>query len=212
MSPQKQLKTLYERGAARAAKLRALSLKGVAQSFVERDRMFCYVVIESHNLWTEFCRAFILSCVDRPYSIQGNMVTLSNTRIRSQSDALHAATKCAFGKKARAPKTRRDEPSWHESRLFLQVCREMGCSNLPTIQGALSTGTSVFGDLPKVRHFFAHRNDETKSRARDVSLRYALPRLPHPTLILSLAAPQRPQPLIVDWLDDLTTTMELLCQ
>ena len=212
MAPTKNLSSLFERGKVRAERLQILALSALTIPFPSRDRVFSYVVIETQNLWAEFSRCFALSCVQMPTSITGQPVTLANKAIRNSGDVLVTAVRYRYGRKARKPMTRRDEPGWHDTSLLLNVCSEMGCSNLPTVRSALSTGATVFADLPKVRNFFAHRNDETKSQARDVSLRYALPRLPHPTLILSSTPSGRPQPLIADWIDDVSVTMELMCQ
>lgn len=212
MVPTKNLSSLYERGRVRAERLKSLALNAILVPFPNRDRVFCYVVIETQNLWAEFSRCFALSCVQTPTSITGHAVNVTNKAIKTRGDVLLAAVHFKYGRKARRPTTRRDEPGWHDTSLLLNVCTEMGCSNLLTVSGALSTGAAVFSDLPKVRNFFAHRNEETKSQARDVSLRYALPRFPHPTLILSSTPNGRPQPLIADWIDDVSTTMELICQ
>jgi hypothetical protein len=87
----------------------------------------------------------------------------------------------------------------------------MNCDHLANVEAALSTGTSVFQHLPTVRNFYAHRNEETSRKALAVGVTYVIADKPAPTPMLLTPAIKRPQALMLDWIDDIETVMELLC-
>jgi len=107
--------------------------------------------------------------------------------------------------------SRRDEPTWHETRSLLECATALNVSNLADIRGALSIGTRVFLDLPVFRNFFAHRNDASCSSASALAISYGIPS-GHPSLVLLRKPFKRPWPLLVEWLDDMAIVTELLCE
>jgi hypothetical protein len=88
---------------------------------------------------------------------------------------------------------------------------EIGCSNLTEITHAFSIATGVFDDLPRFRHFFAHRNEHTVSFVRDIARKYSIDPQLHPTEMLCTSAYGRPQTILRDWMDDMDATVQLLC-
>jgi hypothetical protein len=87
----------------------------------------------------------------------------------------------------------------------------IGSDNKQDVEAALSIQTRVLIDLPVFRNFFAHRNRGTREATQHVSPRYGIRPRPRPDEMLRSRALGRPQPLIQDWLDDLSTMCELLC-
>lgn len=178
----------------------------------ERDKHLAYVVIEVQNLWANFIRSYLLSCLFSPRRIHGRRVALGNGTIRLPGDLLHAAAKVQKGPNAAAPTARREEPPWHDVSLFLKTCQVIQCSHLTEVQAALSVPTRVFYDIPAFRNFYAHRNEESAQKALELARRqYLITTARHPTDALATPALRRPQALILDWLDDLGVVMELLC-
>lgn len=178
----------------------------------ERDKHLAYVTIEAQNLWANFVRSYLLSCLHSPRRIRGARVALGNTMIRLPGDLLHAAAKAQKGPTAAAPTTRREEPPWHDVSLFLRTCQDIKCSHLADVQTALSVSTRAFYDIPVFRNFYAHRNEESAQKALELVRRYYLiTTARHPTDALATPPLRRPQALILDWLDDLGVVMELLC-
>jgi hypothetical protein len=212
MGPVADLEDLYRHASARLDRLKLLGLAAFPMPFPERDRRLCYVAIEAVNGWSEFVRAYVLSCVLHPHRIKNPRVTLSNKTMRSFADVLHAAVRLMKGSTRQAPKTRRDEPAWHDVRTLMKTCAYMGCSHIADVHRALSIPTMAFEHLPTFRNYYAHRNPESKQRACDLAAKYAIPSVAHPTFLAATAAPGRPQPLLADWIDDLRNAAELLCE
>lgn len=178
----------------------------------ERDKDFAYVVIEAQNLWANFLRSYLLSCLFSPRRIRGDRVALGNAMIRLPGDLLHAAAKAQKGPTAAAPTARREEPAWHDVNVFLRTCQDIQCSHLIDVQTALSVSTRAFYDIPVFRNFYAHRNEESAQKALALARKqYLITTVRHPTDALATPALKRPQALILDWLDDLDVVMELLC-
>jgi hypothetical protein len=83
---------------------------------------------------------------------------------------------------------------------------------LAQVQAALSLQTRVFFDLPSFRNFYAHRNRESAESAILLAKRnYLIAGPNHPSDVLAEPARNRPQALILDWIDDMSAIVELLC-
>lgn len=198
--------------AGRLGKLRRLADASSGLPDSEQDRQVAYVVIEAANLWAGFTRSYVLSCALGARRVSRVRVAIGNAAVTKPADVLLIATRQARGPTAPAPVDRRDEPSWHDTAVFLRTCRELRCSHLANVEAALSVQTSVFQHLPTVRNFYAHRNDETSRRALSVGLAYVIANKATPTRMLLAAAARRPQSLILDWLDDMRAVIELMCE
>lgn len=196
----------------RLARLRSCALDGLANPGPKQDRQFAYVVIEALNLWANFSRSYVLSCLFRPKRITKGRVRIGNAAITTPAALFLLAAQIRRGPAAAAPTSRRDEPSWHERDLLIKTCLGMACSHAADVQGALSGNTTVFEDLPAFRNFYAHRNDESAQKAVAlVKRQYLIVGVRHPTGALSTPAYKRTQPLLLDWLDDMQIVMEFLC-
>jgi hypothetical protein len=76
----------------------------------------------------------------------------------------------------------------------------------------VSLQSRAFADLPVFRNFFAHRNKGTAQAAGAIAPQYSIPSYRHPIEILATTPKGSPYPLLVDWIDDLSVTVELLCE
>jgi hypothetical protein len=137
---------------------------------------------------------------------------LNNQNIHSFNDAIDAAMRrCKYNLWKKGGWGRRDEPPWHKPDTLIKSCDEIGCSNQVEIVNAFSVPTNVFDHLSKFRNYFAHRNDYTVTLIKNIAHRYSIPVHQHPSEILCNPAYGRPQILILDWIDDINLTVELLC-
>jgi len=212
MRPCKDLTRLRRVARRHLARLRARAFEATRPGQRPSDIEVAYVVIEIQNLWGNFFRSYIISCLFRPKRGDGQVVTLGNVAIKTPGDVVHAAAKSIKGPTAPAPTSRREEPAWHEVPVFLKTCQHIQCSHAPHVESALSLNTRAFQDLPVFRNFYAHRNEETAAKAiRLAEQQYLIRGQTHPTLALAAPSYRRPQALILDWIDEIGAVVELLC-
>jgi hypothetical protein len=175
------------------------------------DRLVSYVTIEALNAWGSFVRAYYLSCcVYRARRVSGKTVTFGVPRIANTTDALFWACKVVKGAKY-PPVDRRQEPAWHDPNTLLRTFAVLGASNLGEVQAAFSYSTDAFEYLPTLRNFFAHRNENTMDKVRNVARHLGVNPHQRASEIVCNTVAGRPQSVLVDWLDDLSIVAMLLC-
>lgn len=214
MTPRKKFYKLHKSSYCRLDKIRRLASIAVRSPDVDRERLMGYVAIETLNTWSNFLRAYYLSCTIDCKTITGVRIR-STSRVSSFNEAIGLAIVCIYSR--RTPNalgfwSRRDEPSWHDLNNFLKICQNLGVSNINDIRSALSTGSLVYTHLPIIRNFYAHRNEDSARKVMNVAPSYGISATFKPTKILSSNSLGRPQPLILDLIDDLLTTIGLMCE
>jgi len=165
----------------------------------QQEALLSFVVIEILNTWTNFSRAYYLSCILKPRTVSGKRIIVLSL-IPDFNSAISVAIthlRPHMTPPASGIWHRRDEPSWYDHNLLMRCCRNIGCSNITDIQAAFSLGSRVFVDLPVFRNFFAHRNSQTGKAAADLGPQYGIPATLRPSQILLSSPLGRPQPLIL---------------
>jgi hypothetical protein len=215
MRPARTFEKLLRTAGRRISRLKARANSALSQgvSASDRDRQIGFVVIETQNLWSNFVRSYLLSLLAAPKRTKGGRVSLGNLAVTTPGALMHIAAKAAKGPLAPAPTTRRQEPPWHDINTLLRTCIELKPSNHADIIAAMSIQTRAFADLPTFRNFFAHRNQESAKKAIDMARhQYLITKAKYPTEALSQPAIKRPQALLLDWLDEISAVIELLCE
>lgn len=183
------------------------------------DSAVAFVVIELDNLWAGTARSFFLSVAFCADDGKGHRVHLSNApRARTTDEALtHAIRRCKpsrYKPGQRGPWDWSDEPGWWNPTTLMESIDEIGASNRLQVSKAMSTSPGAFAHLHTFRNFYAHRSEGTRTEIVG-----RLRRLLFPTTYTATAAltsPRiehgviRPQPLILDWLDDVRNTISML--
>jgi hypothetical protein len=175
------------------------------------DEQIAFVVIEAMNVWASFVRAYYLSWFMHPRTITGQRIACSHHFGLFQDALIFAIRRLRSRGYSGVRPSRRDEPTWHDPTTLLTLAVEIGVSNLSQVQAAFSLGATYPANLPTVRNFYAHRNDETFRKVRDRAILLGLGRNLRPCEFVCTAQPSRPQNLISDWLDEIRLTIELLC-
>ncbi len=145
-----------------------------------------YVTVQFLNLWSNFVRAYFLSCMLGARRESGPSVAVLHSGLMYH-DALGIAVHVF--KPAATPMggggwDRRDEPRWHDTHWILTLAANETFSNVGDIRAALSIGTRVFIDLPVFRNYFAHRNEKTRVAACNLALFNNIPMNPRPSRVL----------------------------
>ena len=175
------------------------------------DETIAFVAIEALNVWSSFVRSYYLSWFLHPRTIAGQRISCSQHFVSFQ-DALAFSIQVLRRRRPNAGRlSRRDEPAWHVPSNLLSLGQAVGVSNFSEISSALSFGATYADNLPTVRNFYAHRNDETFSKVQRAAALLGIGTNLRPCEFVCAALPSRPQNLISDWLDEMRITIELLC-
>lgn len=177
----------------------------------ELDRRVAYATVETANVWDSYCRAFYLSCALGTHDRTGSLI-VGVTRFRGESDAIGNAIAIAkpHPRKSTGPWDPRDEPDWHQVRVFLKIMRDLAPPNLPQIQSAVSVSTFAFTYLQPFRNFFVHRSKSSASSARQAAPHLNLSPKLHPTEILASYTSSTSDTVLREWLVDLRNVVELM--
>lgn len=213
MRPCRYLSALHSSCEKNIARLRNASRAAAQLSEKDADLYVTYVTLELLNTWSNFTRAYYLSCFLSPKSMKGKKITT----VLLAPD-LNGAISIAMQKlkpRTQPPPNgvwkRRDEPTWHDQTNFLILSEYIGASHLDDIRSALSNGFTVFNDLAVFRNFFAHRNQSTEKSVRTASNNYSILAKKRPSQLLLTRPINRTQPLLLDWLDEIELTIWQLC-
>lgn len=210
MRPTNHLDQLCRQASRRLLRLRSLVVTCRPPLKPEDHRALSYVTIEAWNLWAQYCRAYYLSTAFKAKDAQGSRVQRART-IASVDDALTVAIHCVRPKlRSRSgPWSHWDEPVWQKPSHFYKALDQFTPSNLATVRAALSYQTPVFREMQAARNYFAHKSENTAKLVRSLAPGYGAPLTVRPAELLCLRGPGRPQAILVDWLDDLRTVIEL---
>lgn len=162
-----------------------------------------FVVVEALTLWANFARSYYLSCALGTKSPDGGRVQLGIPLLPDEQSALQFAA-------SRERNKSRGEPIWHDFNAFGRAMNALQLADQTRLTAGLAYSPRVFTDLPPCRNFFAHRSRGTASKVKTVARRNGInPNLPASDVVCSHPS-GRAQPLVVDWLDDLTAIVEIL--
>ena len=212
----RDLRKLRKSAARRSARLRRLVID--CQSLPhspQRESGTAYSVLELHSLWYSFSRALFLSAALGARDGTGNRVQVTAIpRPHTVEEALTPAIRLRPTYRTKSPPWNwRDEPRWSDPNELLKSLRAIGASNENRVSAGLSTATTVFAGLGPFRNFVAHRNADTNKRLEPVTRAYLIPSMRPTEALLSAATVQgnlRPQSLLLDWIDEVVTIIELV--
>lgn len=214
----RRLDTLYVAARKCLRRLR-VEVEGIDRRLPERqiEVPMCRVTIDAHNTWANFARAYFLSVMYGTKRMKGPRVIGGHGLGGLTEDLAIEMAIIALDPK-KSPRIacggtwhRREEPTWHDSTKFLNICTALKFPNIVEIRNGLSSGSRVFLDLPVFRNYFAHRNRRTRFAAVSLAPRYGIPPLERPSQILLRRPLNVGQSLILDWLDYMELTVEFLC-
>ena len=198
MTPQNDLDALCSSFCSRVDRLRFVYATRPRLSTAELDRTTAFCTIELANAWTQFARAYYLSCTKGARTRAGARVTHNNV-FRTYDDAVLYSVK-AFKKTFKGVPTRRDEPDWSNPSTLLKLADGLAFSNKKQINTAFGVTTKIFSPLVTCRNFFAHRGQNTADKIEKLSRSLAF--IPPPrraTVLLNSALPGKSRTVFEDW-------------
>jgi hypothetical protein len=217
VTPDPDLRRLCARSQTRLSKVRGrvghvIASGGAGLPGCEETLGHC--VLELQTLWANFVRAFLLSLLYMPRTRSGPRAFIQDASIATPGALIHAAARATRGPWAAAPLSRRDEPTWHDTNVFLKTMRAIKASNTSRVESALSIPARALHDMHVFRNFYAHRNEDASRRAVQLaSTYYSLPSyVRRPSEALLSASKGRPQCVLLDWFDEVDVIVELTCE
>lgn len=165
-----------------------------------------YLAIELDNLIMAAMRQFMISTLTGARTASGQKIT----SIPSFSDegevaayALSVLSPVGYGKLGSPQRlSRRDEFKIREPRSVEKVVASCAASNLISVQAAYAYNTGVFTYLPTIRNFYAHRNDDTWRKVKNVAGGVGVYGIKYPDQLLLTQLSNRPVTVFEDWCDD----------
>ena len=223
MRPTRDLRDLRKAGLGRLARLHiyvnfVLAPKTHVNAAAVESAM-AFVVIELDNLWSNIARCLFLSTAFGARDGSGNRLELAKVnKAESINEALtHAIRGCRGGgyrPRGAGQWSWHDEPSWWKTKNLLAALNEIGASNYQQVSAAMSIAPITFAHLRPFRNFYAHRSQRTRAEVVRCLRRLQFPTNHTATRALTSPLVQkgvvRPQPVILDWLDDVRNTIVFL--
>lgn len=183
----------------------------------DREILASPLVINLLNAWSNFVRAYYISCALGARSSTGAKVSSSLAgHGLSPNDIIGEAIQ-HFNPRATPGAggiwNTRDEPSWHDVNRLMSLASHFAFTNEADITAAFTFGFTAHRDLVVFRNYYAHRNQGTRRRAQGMAVSYSIRSNQHPTEVLLDAPIRYPGQQLIDvWLSELEQTVELLCQ
>lgn len=227
MHAERSLPALESRLQARLSRLKLLMQTcGVAHGSnyaAETGRKYSYIVIESMNCWVLFSRNFLISAALGAYTRNNGRVTSNFNRQSTLQDVIIDAAIFENPRLASSGRpTRihpRQEPTWHDPAVITRLSTALGLSNSVTVSQALSLNATFMRDLPPIRNYFAHKNEDTAERVRQIGRQHGISgyagtssRKKTPIAVIASPALGRPQSILKDWIDEMATTASLMVE
>jgi hypothetical protein len=212
------LPTLYGRVRARLVRLELLAARLPYLDEFERSRLTTYLSIEGLSAWETFCREYFLSCV-LLNARDGAGATITHARTgRHLSErrvlllAIWASGNASFRPKGGRPIQPRDEPDWKSPGIMKRLAGKLAFSNRAKIDNAFGVRTTAFSHFFMVRNFYAHKDEVTANKIKRLAkTEYLIPRLGHPTSLVSTILPSQTDTLMAQWLADIREVAKLMC-
>ena len=215
----RDLRRLQVAGNSRLTRLHAIATAATVAPQGSRDRStgVSFVVVELYNFWYSMSRCLYLSSAFRARDGNGKRITLDVGASKDVDTALTLAiarTRPRIAERKQPPWSWGDEPYWVNTGVLLDSLEGIGASNRPTVAAALALPSKVFSHLSPFRHFCAHRNRQTARRLRPLIASYSIsPALPATDALATPASGpdgQRPQVLLLDWVDEVHNVVSLI--
>ncbi|MFC4518814.1 hypothetical protein [Cupriavidus pinatubonensis] len=205
-----------------AAQYRIIRLTRSFQSLTrlpnpEQGQKLAYIAIELDNLNICTLREFTISTIRGAKTVSGQKISVSQNLGPEDEIAAYmlSVTNSVKYRNLRSPAriTRKDEQAIRDPKEIEKILIHCNASNLQSLQSALALNSSMFRDLKFLRHFYAHRNVDTLSKAYQnaaASLGFFNPS--HPDDILLHVVPGKTTPVIEEWLAEAQIFYDLLMQ
>jgi hypothetical protein len=193
----------------RANRLRLLAREVVVPLDPRSRRTLAYIVLEAGTLWLEYSKAYYFCSAMHAVDRHGTPISHQQT-FADEAAAMSFAVSIARPDVSRTKNfTHSQHPEWRDPGVIRKLLDAMQASNLAAWQLGIGVQSRVTRDLPTMRNFFAHKNRESAGRAHALRRHYGVTQSLSPWELLAVVPPQSQQPLVREWMDDLTAMIRL---
>lgn len=176
----------------------------------ERDELLLYLAIEMLNLWTQFCRSYILHCGTGLHSNGGVTWRSPLARGRSRED-LRQILVAKHGRGKKSTSNPMDEPTWRRPQTVSDCCSTLAIGNARALRAAQGLTASFLDELHVTRNFAAHKCANTATALDQVTLRRGYS--PEGNLESLMLAPGSSGygTVTLEWAAEIENRMETMC-
>ncbi|CAN5916457.1 hypothetical protein BH11PSE8_BH11PSE8_23970 [soil metagenome] len=196
--------------------LRFLHKEMAQLSLRQQSIQLAFIAIELDNLIIRAFRAFTISTLREAKTTGGLRISVAK-RLDAEDEiaayVLSVLNVVKF-KKLKSPSRipRTDESAIRDPKQIEKIFLDCNASNLTSLQNALSLNSRVFRDVKFVRHFYAHRGQDTLEKALNNAKSMGVLNIGHPDDILRFVVNGRPFSVLEEWLIDAQLFFELLME
>jgi hypothetical protein len=208
------LAKLYDAAQYRLVRIRRLYSSLTNRPLADRGMVISTSVMELDNLIISTLREFTISSLVRTRTVLGHRVA-TNRPFRCEAEIsahiISIVNSIAFQRLKQPSRiARKDEPTVRDPKTTEKILVGCAASNLPSLQNALALNLSVFRDIPTLRNFYAHRNEDTWKKVKDKARIMGIIAARHTDDLVQAVVIGRPSSIFEDWLGDLETFFEEL--
>jgi hypothetical protein len=170
--------------------------------------------IELQSYWSNWSRAYYLSCAVGCRSIAGNPISSASGQPLTEFQALALAVRFFRGNANPLPNglfPGHLEPKWFDPNVLINVANAARLTNFAAIQSAFTNGADVFADLRQMRNYFAHRCEQLHTEALQLAPKYLVGNPKHPAEIIWHVGSSNLVSVIEGWVSHVRQVALFLC-
>jgi hypothetical protein len=170
--------------------------------------------IDVQSYWSNWSRAYYLSCAVGCRSIAGNRISSALGQPLNENQALAIAVRYYRRNASPLPNglfPGHFEPKWFDPTVLISVANAAGLSNLATIQSAFTNRADVFADLRQMRNYFAHRCEQLHAESLQLAPKYLVGNPKQPAEIIWHVGASSVISVIEGWVSHIRQVALFLC-
>lgn len=197
------------------------SIRGIPGK--DTDRALAFIAIEALNVWTQFCRDFVIASAKGAITASGNPVSsllpcARNTNqllielCRNHGRGRRNGRGAGRHRRAATPPSGLNEPLWRDLGILTRCCTFLGLANVASVHLAASYSPLFVRELPKVRNYAAHRCKETADELKGILLNYGIAQRPQLSVVMQARGPTGSPTLASEWLAEIDLMASTMVQ
>lgn len=182
---------------------------------IDRNSVITTCVIELDNTAICALREFTVSSLRRARTVRGHRISV-NRKFGPETEiaayVLSVVNTVKFSRNRPSALKREEEQTVRDPKDTEKILINCAATNLPSLQNALALNVGIFRDIPTVRNFYAHRNENTWRKVRDKARAMGVVPVRHPDDFVQSSIAGRPVSLFEDWLGEAQLFFDELMQ